>query len=383
MTESSFILGIETSCDETAVAVIQITAAQDALSAPTGQILAHHVASHIEPDLYGGVVPELAARAHIEKLNPLVDKTLSTAGLDVCDLHAIAATCGPGLIGGVVVGSMYAKGLAAAQGKPFIPVNHLEGHALTARMTHGLAFPYLLLLASGGHCQFLYVRGLSDYMLLGQTRDDAAGEAFDKVAKMLDFPYPGGPAIEASAKHGDPKAYAFPRPLVHPKALVHSKTKDPASACDFSFSGLKTAVLHAIQGHTSPLDEGAKANLCASFQQAVIDCICDRTRHAIHQIPPCKHLVIAGGVAANQAILRALQETAHTHGMEAIAPPIHLCTDNAAMIAWAGAEHFLYAHTQTPHPFQNTLTCALRPRWPLVTLKQDMEHFYHDVGEAH
>ncbi len=334
---TKLILGIETSCDETAVAVVN----------GDGNILVSLLHSQVEDHkAYGGVVPELAARAHLEKLSPLVEEALTKASIKLEEISAIAATCGPGLIGGIVVGAMYGKGLAASLGKPFIAINHLEGHALTIRLTHKLGFPYLLLLASGGHCQFIDVRSLGDYRLLGQTIDDAAGEAFDKVASMLHLPYPGGPHIEKLALSGNPGAFNFPRPLLR------------RAGCDFSFSGLKTAVRHFIQQNPY----ASREDICASFQQAVIDCIVDRTHHAVNMLRvPTTSLVIAGGVAANKAIYGALKEVARAHTMTAYAPPLDLCTDNAAMIAWAGVERFKQGLT-------HDLSFEPRPRWPLTEM---------------
>ena len=357
------ILGIETSCDETAVAIV----------AEDGRIVSHLLYSQNHMD-YGGVVPEIAARAHIEKLAPLVEQTLQKAGIAPHDLKAIAATCGPGLIGGVVVGAMYAKGLSLCLNIPFIPINHLEGHALTIRLTESLDFPYLLLLASGGHCQFIDVRSLGDYHLMGETLDDAAGEAFDKVASMLGLPYPGGPNIESLAKEGNAHAFTFPRPL-H-SSLANTLEKGYTLSCNFSFSGLKTAVRHEIKrqkehyAHDSiPLH--IKADIAASFQQAVIDCILNRTEHAIHMLErPYPSLVISGGVAANKAIYEALVKLAQKYNMMAYAPPLSLCTDNGAMIAWAGMERFKFDQEKMITSAYCAWSMAFepRPRWPLMDL---------------
>ncbi len=332
------LLAIETTCDETATAILN----------PKGEVLSHLLYSQIhQHERYGGVVPELAARAHLEKLAPLVDQAFKDANIHPHDLSAVAATAGPGLIGGVVVGAMYAKGLAASLGIPFLAINHLEGHALTIRLTHNIAFPYLLLLASGGHCQFIHVKDLGDYELLGQTIDDAAGEAFDKVARMMGLPYPGGPVIEALALKGNSRAFDFPRPLYK------------RAGCDFSFSGLKTAVRHVIEEHPEALPE----DIAASFQQAIIECMCDRTRHALEMLKtPVTAFVIAGGVAANKAIYTALSDVAKEYTLEAFAPPLNLCTDNAAMIAWAALERFKKG-------IVNDLSFEPRPRWPLTELK--------------
>jgi N6-L-threonylcarbamoyladenine synthase len=327
------ILGIESSCDETAAAVI------------TGdrQILSHRLAGQeSEHAPYGGVVPEIAARAHVEAVMPLVEAALTDAKLGLADLDAIAATAGPGLIGGVMVGLVTAKALAHAAGKPLIAVNHLEGHALSPRLTDpDLDFPYLLLLVSGGHCQLLSVEGVGRYRRLATTIDDAAGEAFDKTAKLLGLGFPGGPAVEQAAAEGDAKAVLLPRPLLG--------SPEP----HFSFAGLKSAVLRARDaGIHRPQD------IAASFQAAVVDCLIDRTRRAIERAPAATALVVAGGVAANTAIRAALATLAHDNGLRFVAPPQWLCTDNAAMIGWAGAERFALGLT-------DGLDVAARPRWPL------------------
>ena len=291
---------------------------------------------------YGGVVPEIAARAHVEMLAPMVAATLADAGITLDAVDAIAATAGPGLIGGVMVGLVTGKALAMAANKPLIAVNHLEGHALSARLADPtLAYPYLLLLVSGGHCQVLEVRGLGDYRRLATTIDDALGEAFDKTAKILGLGYPGGPAVERLARDGDPRSVRLPRPLVG--------SGEP----HFSFAGLKSAVLRAHQS-----GQYGAADLAASFQQAAIDCIVDRTRIALGSSEPVTALVIAGGVAANQALRAALQGLAGEAGLRLVAPPPALCTDNAAMIGWAGAERFAQG-------LVDPLDVAARPRWPL------------------
>jgi len=336
------VLGIETSCDETAVAVVGEDRA----------IRANVVLSQIDEHTpYGGVVPEIAARAHLAHLTPLVRRALAEAGAGMRDLSAIAATGGPGLIGGVIVGVMTAKGLAAAAGLPFLAVNHLEAHALTARLTHGIGFPFLLLLASGGHCQLLVVEGVGRYRRLGTTIDDAAGEAFDKAAKLLGLGYPGGPAVERAAAGGDPARFALPRPLVG------------RPGCDFSFSGLKTAVRRTLQAlPPGPLAERDVRDLAASFQAAVGDCLADRTRHAVARFsarhPAGGALVVAGGVAANRDLRARLAALAEQAGLPFVAPPLGLCTDNAAMVAWAGVERLRLGLT-------DDLTFAPRPRWPL------------------
>jgi N6-L-threonylcarbamoyladenine synthase len=326
------VLGLESSCDDSAAALVSVDRrilAQEVV----GQNGAH------QP--YGGVVPEIAARAHVEILPGLIEKVLRDANMSIHEVDAVAATAGPGLIGGVMVALLAGKGLALAAGKPLIAVNHLEGHALSPRLADpGLDFPYLLLLVSGGHCQLLEVRGVGDYARLATTIDDAAGEAFDKAAKLLGLAYPGGPAIEQLAMAGDARAVPLPRPLVG--------SGEP----HFSFAGLKSAVQRAVaSGDFRPED------IAASFQQAVVDCLTDRTRLALAK-SNAPSLVVAGGVAANQAIRSALADLATTHGRRFSVPPGWLCTDNAAMIAWAGAER-LAAGTSDP------LDVPARARWPL------------------
>jgi N6-L-threonylcarbamoyladenine synthase len=338
------VLGVETTCDETAVAVVRLRPGGG------GDILADEVMSQIAAHAaFGGVVPEIAARAHVEIVDRLAARALSKAGLKASDLDGIAAAAGPGLIGGVTVGLMTGKGLALATGKPFIAVNHLEAHALTARLAGALAFPYLLLLASGGHTQILAVNGVGDYERLGATMDDAIGEAFDKTAKLLGLPYPGGPAIEKAALRGDPTRFNLPRPLIgRPNA-------------DFSLSGLKTATRLAAEG-AAPLSERDVADLAASFQAAIVDVIEDRLRVAVQlfrkRIGGRQALVIAGGVAANEAIRSALARFSAQAGLKLVAPPQNLCTDNGAMIAWAGIERLRLGLT-------DDLSAPARPRWPL------------------
>ncbi|WP_033926723.1 tRNA (adenosine(37)-N6)-threonylcarbamoyltransferase complex transferase subunit TsaD [Sphingomonas sp. 35-24ZXX] len=333
----AIILGIESSCDESAAALI----------GSDRTILAHRLAGQEDAHRpYGGVVPEIAARAHVQTLTPLIEAALKDAGMTLADVDAVAATAGPGLIGGVMVGLVTAKALAMAAGKPLIAVNHLEGHALSPRLADAsLDFPYLLLLVSGGHCQILRVDGVGQYRRLATTIDDAAGEAFDKTAKILGLGYPGGPKVEALAKTGDPKAVPLPRPLLG-SAEPH-----------FSFAGLKSAVLRASQsGNYRPED------IAAGFQQAVVDCVIDRLEKALsasaQESDMPKTLVVAGGVAANGAIRSALEALASRHGMGFVAPPLWLCTDNAAMIGWAGAERFALGLT-------DPLDMPARPRWPL------------------
>lgn len=327
------ILGIESSCDETAAALV--TADR--------RILAQRIASQDEEHRpYGGVVPEIAARAHAEKLAPLIEATLADAGLSLDDVDAIAATAGPGLIGGVMVGLVSAKALAMATGKPLYAINHLEGHALSPRLADpSLQFPYALLLVSGGHCQILKVDGVGQYRRYATTIDDALGEAFDKTAKILGLGYPGGPQVEKLAREGDPKAVPLPRPLVG-SGEVH-----------FSFAGLKSAVLRAKES-----GKYSDADIAASFQQAAVDCVVDRLRIALAEMDEVTALVVAGGVAANGAIRAALEKVAAEFGLPFSAPPLQLCTDNAAMIAWAGLERF-------EPGFSDPLDIAARPRWPL------------------
>jgi len=336
------VLGIETSCDETAAAVVR----------DDRTILAERLLSQLaEHRSYGGIVPEIAARAHIEHLDRLIAETMAAAGLSFAELDGIAATGGPGLIGGVIVGVTTAKAIAAVAGKPFLAINHLEGHALSARLTAELPFPYLLLLVSGGHCQLLAVEGVGRYKRLGTTLDDAVGEAFDKCAKLLGLGYPGGPAIERRAREGNARKYRLPRPLIG------------RPGCDFSFSGLKTAVRQAIEGlGVDGLTPAAVADLAASFQAAVADVLADRTRHALAafraRYPRGRTLVAAGGVAANETLRKRLEATAGAAGFAFFAPPQKLCTDNGAMIAWAGIERLRLGLT-------DALDFAPRPRWPL------------------
>ena len=325
------VLGIESSCDETAVALV----------GTDRRIIAQRIASQDEAHRpYGGVVPEIAARAHAERIAPMLAEVMDEAGMQLADLDAIAATAGPGLIGGVMVGLVSAKALAMASDVPLIAVNHLEGHALSPRLVDSeLEFPYLLLLVSGGHCQILRCEAVGQYRRLATTIDDAVGEAFDKTAKILRLGFPGGPAVEKLAREGDPKAVPLPRPLVG--------GKEP----HFSFAGLKSAVLRA---HDS--GKYSTADIAASFQQAAIDCLTDRLERAIATSGHAPALVVAGGVAANASVRAALEALADCHAMRFVAPPPRLCTDNAAMIAWAGCERLGQ---------NDPLDYKARPRWPL------------------
>ena len=338
------ILGIETTCDETAAALVERTADGQ------GRILANVVLSQInEHAEFGGVVPEIAARAHVEALDHIIAKAMSEAQASFAQLDGVAAAAGPGLIGGLIVGLTTAKAIALTHAKPLIAVNHLEGHALTARLTDGIAFPYCLFLASGGHTQILGVRGVGDYLRLGGTLDDAIGEAFDKTAKLLGLGYPGGPQVEKEAASGDPQRFALPRPMVgRPDA-------------DFSLSGLKTA-LRLEAEKIAPLSDIDVADLCASFQEAVVDVVADRLRTGLtmfrERVGMPTALVCAGGVAANLTIRKILHRVAFEIGVTLVAPPPALCTDNGAMIAWAGAERLALGLT-------DPLDFAPRARWPL------------------
>lgn len=338
------VLGIETSCDETAAAIVRDDGGR-------ALILANLVLSQLDEHRpYGGVVPEIAARSHLEHIDGLVARALAEAGIGFGDLDGVAATGGPGLIGGVMVGVMTAKAIALVHGTPFVAVNHLEGHALTARLTHALDFPYLLLLVSGGHCQLLAVEGVGRYRRLGTTIDDAAGEAFDKVAKLLELGYPGGPAVERAAQAGDPARFDLPRPM------------KGRPGCDFSFSGLKTAVRQRLDALQGPPTEQDKADLAAAFQEAVADAVADRCRRAMRffrdRYDGATDFVVAGGVAANTRLRERLGALAASEGMTLVAPPLGLCTDNAAMIAWAGLERLRLG-------LGDDLDFAPRPRWPL------------------
>jgi N6-L-threonylcarbamoyladenine synthase len=341
------ILGIESSCDDTAAAVVRLEDGSPRIlsSVVYGQTELHAA--------FGGVVPEIAARAHAEKLDICVKEALTRANLPLSKMDAIAVTAGPGLIGGVLSGVMCAKGIAAATGLPLIGVNHLAGHALTPRLTDGVTYPYLMLLVSGGHCQFLIARGCDDFTRLGGTIDDAPGEAFDKTARLLGLPQPGGPNVEQEARHGDPKRFRFPRPLLD------------RPGCDMSFSGLKTALLRArdtLVADQGGLTQADRADLCAGFQAAVTDLLAEKSRRALaaylEEAPSAPVFAVAGGVAANTSIRGALETICTDLNIGFVAPPLALCTDNAAMIAYAGAELFMRGH-------RDDMTLAARPRWPL------------------
>ncbi|MEL8055407.1 MAG: tRNA (adenosine(37)-N6)-threonylcarbamoyltransferase complex transferase subunit TsaD [Pseudomonadota bacterium] len=338
------VLGLESSCDETAASVVRVS--EDGVD-----VLSSVVHSQIEQHApYGGVVPEIAARAHAEIADQVVATALSESELTLTDMDAIAATSGPGLIGGVMVGMMTGKALALASDKPFLPINHLEGHALSPRLSEDCRFPYLLLLVSGGHCQFIAVRGLGDYQRLGSTIDDAAGEAFDKLAKTLGIGFPGGPAVELLAKDGEETHFDLPRPLLNRPGL------------DMSFAGLKTAGARIVEAEN--LDDQGVRDLCASYQRAVSDCLAEKTRRALEVFKQGTkgsiRLVVAGGVAANLTLRAALDEVAEAADARLIAPPLKYCTDNAAMIALAGAERLRADDYET-----EGLSFSARPRWPL------------------
>ncbi|WP_417605295.1 tRNA (adenosine(37)-N6)-threonylcarbamoyltransferase complex transferase subunit TsaD [Primorskyibacter flagellatus] len=351
MTDRLTILGIESSCDDTAAAVLRHEPgkrAQILSSVVMGQDALHRD--------FGGVVPEIAARAHAVKLDGCVTDALSEADVSLTEIDVIAVTAGPGLIGGVLSGVMLAKGLSAGLGRPLVGVNHLAGHALTPRLTDGLPYPYLMLLVSGGHCQFLIVRGPDSFSRLGGTIDDAPGEAFDKTARLLALPQPGGPSVEKSARDGDPKRFAFPRPLLD------------RPGCDMSFSGMKTALLRQrdqLVAAEGGLRQADRADICAGFQAAICDVMTEKARRALDlylaEAPEAPAFAIAGGVAANQAIRGGLEALCAQRDVQFVAPPLRLCTDNAAMIAYAGLELFLAGH-------EDDMTLAARPRWPLDKL---------------
>ncbi|MEP4035102.1 tRNA (adenosine(37)-N6)-threonylcarbamoyltransferase complex transferase subunit TsaD [Pseudophaeobacter sp.] len=348
MTQSLTLLGLESSCDDTAAAVVRQEPGQRA------EVLSSIVFGQTElHSAFGGVVPEIAARAHAEKLDHCVIDALAAAGVTLQDLDAIAVTAGPGLIGGVMSGVMCAKGIAASTGLPLVGVNHLAGHALTPRLTDDVAYPYLMLLVSGGHCQYLIARGPEDFTRLGGTIDDAPGEAFDKTARLLGLPQPGGPSVQKEAESGDPKRFRFPRPLIQ------------RADCNLSFSGLKTALMRMrdqIVDEKSGLTRQDRADLCAGFQAAVADVLASKTRRALAiylaENPATPTLAVAGGVAANTAIRSALETVCAELNTQFVAPPLALCTDNAAMIAYAGMERFKAGA-------RDGMDLTARPRWPL------------------
>jgi N6-L-threonylcarbamoyladenine synthase len=338
------VLGIETTCDETAAAVVERL--DDGRAVIQSNVVLSQIAEHAA---FGGVVPEIAARAHVEALDDVILAAMADAGKRFASLDGVAAAAGPGLIGGVIVGLTTAKAIAMVHEKPLIAVNHLEAHALTARLTDGALFPYCLFLASGGHTQIVAVRGVGDYVRLGTTRDDAIGEAFDKTAKLLGLGYPGGPRVEQEARRGDRGRFALPRPMIG------------RHDADFSLSGLKTAVRLEAE-KIAPLSDQDVADLCASFQFAVVEVVVDRLRHGLRlfreRFGAPTALVAAGGVAANQAIREAMLDVALQDQVALVVPPPALCTDNAAMIAWAGAERLV-------HGLCDTLDTSPRARWPL------------------
>ncbi|MEL7106395.1 MAG: tRNA (adenosine(37)-N6)-threonylcarbamoyltransferase complex transferase subunit TsaD [Pseudomonadota bacterium] len=354
MTSQITVLGIESSCDDTAAAVITDGLVADRIY--SNVVMSQHLL-HAE---FGGVVPEIAARAHAEKLDHAVEAAMKQAGVGWDRLDGIAVTAGPGLIGGLLSGVMLAKGISAARGLPLLGVNHLAGHALTPRLTHDLPYPYLMLLISGGHCQFLIVQGPDRFDRLGGTIDDAPGEAFDKSARALGLGQPGGPAIEAAARAGDPAAVVLPRPLLD------------RPGCDMSFSGLKTALIREIERATAPdgsLTARQQADIAAGFQSAVADILAEKTRRALDAYlthrPTAPAVAVAGGVASNAMIRSALEQVAGQASVAFVAPPLELCTDNAAMIGWAGIELFQAGHS-------SDMTLAARPRWPLDPTKAGM-----------
>ena len=342
MDDTQIFLGIESSCDDTAAALV--TGGRRILAS----VVQGQTALHAD---FGGVVPEIAARAHAERLDLVVEQALSQAGVALRDVTAVAVTAGPGLIGGVMAGVMCAKGIAAGAGLPLIGVNHLAGHALTPRLTDGIGFPYLVLLVSGGHCQFLRVDGPQDFTRLGGTIDDAPGEAFDKLAKLLALPQPGGPSVEAEAANGDPDRFALPRPLLD------------RPGCDMSFSGLKTAALRLrdqLIADQGGLRQGDRADLCAAFQGAVAEVLAEKSRRAL-AASPAPVLAVAGGVAANRTIRAALERVARDAGARFLAPPLALCTDNGAMIAFAGALRLAAGQ-------HDDATVRATPRWDMAAL---------------
>ncbi len=352
------ILGIETSCDETAVAIVD----------SNKKILAHQILSQADSfKIYGGVIPELAARSHLETIDHLIFQALNESKISFTEIDAFCATTGPGLIGGLIVGTTCAKALSAIHQKPFLAINHLEGHVLTARLFSEIPFPFLVLLVSGGHCQILSANGIGNYEKFGETIDDAVGETFDKIAQMLDLDYPGGPKIEKLASNGNPRAFKFTKPLIDNKNEQHR--------CDFSFSGLKTAARLKIEElkklNSGSLGDEQKEDLCASLQFTISEILVDRLENVISELLSKnsnlpKNLVICGGVAANQFLLNKIKEWAKKHQIETISPPLKFCTDNAAMIAWAGIERFQIG-------LFDSLSSKNRARWSLEELKASSE----------
>ena len=349
-TDHITVLGIESSCDETAVSIVKLE------NEKSGKILSNVVFSQIDEHMpYGGVVPEIASRSHIENLSPLIDRALDEASFKLQDIDGIAATSGPGLVGGLIVGLTTAKGIALGAGIPLIGVNHLEGHALTPLLTNEVSFPYILLLISGGHTQLILVKSLGKYIQLGTTLDDAVGEAFDKAAKFLDLGYPGGPALEKASEKGSSNRFNFPRPLL--------RSED----CNFSFSGLKTSLIREVK-EIEPLSKKDLADLSASYQQAIIECLTTKSSRAISRVKKeykdldIKYFVASGGVASNKAIGKSLNDLAIKNKIKFVAPPIKFCTDNAAMIAWAGGLRLLNGQ-------KDSLEIPVTPRWPLEEMK--------------
>ena len=355
MTATLTILGLESSCDDTAAAIVRHTPNETPII--LSSVVFGQADLHAE---FGGVVPEIAARAHVEKLDIAVEQALTQAKVGLTDVDAIAVTAGPGLIGGVMAGVMFAKGLAAGCGLPLVGVNHLAGHALTPRLTDSLNFPYLMLLVSGGHCQFLLVKGCDDFTRIGGTIDDAPGEAFDKIARILGLPQPGGPQVERAAANGDARRFAFPRPLLD------------RPGCDMSFSGLKTAVLRERDRQVTKnggLTKTDRADMCAGFQAAVADVFAEKSRRALTvylaSAPPQPTFAVSGGVAANKTIRQALETVSGEFDVDFMSPPLALCTDNAAMIAWAGLERYRAG-------LRDDMTLSARPRWPLDTISPSL-----------
>tara|TARA_B100001287_G_scaffold137260_1_gene115527 strand:- start:1057 stop:2115 length:1059 start_codon:yes stop_codon:yes gene_type:complete len=348
--ENVKVLGIESSCDETAVSIVEVN------KSDKGKILSNIVFSQIdEHSPFGGVVPEIASRSHVETLSPLIDQALEESCLKIDEIDGVAATSGPGLIGGLIVGLTTAKGIALGLNIPLIGVNHLEGHALTPILTNNILPPYILLLVSGGHTQLIMVKSIGQYSQIGTTIDDAAGEAFDKAAKFLDIGYPGGPALENLAKKGNNKKYNFPRPLQN------------SNECNFSFSGLKTSLIREAK-KIEPINDRTLADLAASYQEAIIDCIKIKSEKAIRKIlrenqnTEIQYFVASGGVASNKAIRDSLTDLANKHEMKFIAPPMKFCTDNAAMIAWVGGLRLLRGQ-------KDELNIPARARWSLEEMR--------------